>query len=132
TKQGHKDIVFSDTIQPQLRTLENGVRIHANFAYVSNDADGLRQISMTAGRAIHTPSVSIITKTDTHQAHVVALDYYNNIATLDQPLPASLAGRSFEVGVDGQDNSQPRWSNFEALAVQGNQLTWRKGADAGT
>lgn len=132
TKQGDKDLVFSDAVKPELRTLQDGLRVHADFAYVSNDATGLRQISMTAGREIHTPTISITTQAATHQAHVVSLDYYNNVATLDQALPASLTGRFFEVGVDGKNKSQPRWSNFEALAVKGKELTWRKGADAGT
>jgi len=132
TKQGHNDVTFSDVIKPELRTLENGMKVHAGFAFVSQDDKGLRHIAITAGRELHTPALSIAIQAPYHQAKVTKLDYYNNIATLDQPLPASLAGRFFEVGTGKKGASQPRWSNFEVTAIEGNRLTWRKGADAGT
>jgi hypothetical protein len=132
TRLGHQDVTFSDAIKPEPRTLENGMKVHAAFAYISQDAQGLRHIAMTAGRELHTPELSITTEGDYHQAKVVSLDYYNNHATMDKALPAGLAGRFFEVGVNGNSRSQPRWSNFEVTAIEGNKLTWRKGADAGT
>ncbi len=131
-KGGRHDLVFSDATRPQPRVLEDGVRVEGEFAMVSRDAQGLRQASLVGGRRLELPEFALETEASHHEAAVTSLDYLNNTAVLDRPLPDTLAGRFFEVGVDARDGRGARWTNFEVTRVDGPRLQWRKGADGGS
>ncbi len=138
TRAGHRDLVFSDAVAPQPRTLAGGEQIDGSFAYVSHDGAGLRQVCLVGGRELRLPEIRIKPARRAHEAQVLKLDYLNNTATLDRALPAVLAGRFFEVGTEAKDGRGARWSNFQ-IAASGSgraadtgMVEWRKGADGGT
>jgi hypothetical protein len=106
--------------------------VDGSFAYISRDGEGLRQASLVSGRELRLTELTIQPAAVSHQAAVTALDYLNNIATLDCALPSLLTGRFFEVGTPAKEARRARWSNFQASKIEGNTLVWRKGADGGT
>lgn len=132
TRDGHRDIVFSDAADSQPRTVAGDVHIDGSFAYISRDNAGLRQASLVSGRDLRLPELDIKPASASHESTVVGLDYLNNTATLDHALPAVLAGRFFEVGTEAKGVRGARWSNFEVSQIDGDTLVWRKGADGGT
>jgi hypothetical protein len=132
TKNGANDLIFSDAVNPHLRTLKEGVAVDGRFAFVSRDETGLRHANLVGGRRLALPDLVIETDTAEHEARVIGLDYLNNCAMLDRHLPAVLADRFFVAGTPSDGTRGARWSNFEATRIEGDTLIWRKGADGGT
>jgi len=134
TVDGIRDLCFADHTPNEERTLADGTRVQAEFAYVSRDARGLRQACLVAGRFLRTPEVTIRSAAPRWEARVVAVDYAERRATLDASWPAKLLdGHFFEVGAPARGPHLARWTTFEAERVEpvGGQtrLRWRKGAD---
>jgi hypothetical protein len=131
-KNGRRDLVFSDSAKPQSRTLKNDVQVEGSFAFVSYDAGGFREAVIVGGRSLKLPELTVETPASTQEATVKTLDFLNNTATLDRPLSTILSGRFFEVGTSPTRPFLPRRSNFEVSKIDGNTVTWRKGADGGS
>lgn len=136
TLDGVRDINFADMRNAPERTLRDGTRIQGSFAYVSRDADGLRQASLVNGTKLEIPELLIEPERNTWSAKVASIDYRNRTMTLDRPLPDKiLNGNFFEVGLpaDQARHMGAHWTTFKAAQVSGkgtqSTLRWVKGAE---
>jgi len=135
TVDGIHDLCYVDGPASRERTLKDGTRVEADFAYVSRDAKGLRQASITAGRVLDINEAVFRPEATRYEARIIDVDYFGKVATLDRALPAgALDGAFFEVGCPARGIHQERWTTFEAVSVKPTNdgrtmLQWRKGAD---
>jgi hypothetical protein len=101
TKGGRTDLCFADGRPDKERAIEGGVCVAAEAAFLSRDAAGLRQASVTGGRFLKAPDVGIVPACASYAAKIRIVDFAKLRLALDMPLPArSLAGQCFEVGND--------------------------------
>ncbi len=130
TVDGVRDAsLFAHVLPEEPQRLNDNAAALAHYAFVSEDAAGLRQASMVAGRALRAGALTIRVPRSYWEARTVSVDYLQNKAELDAPLPPVLLdGAFFEVGVSAQDGRAARWTSFEAAQVAGRSLTWRKGS----
>ena len=134
TVDGIKDLCFADAASNQLRTLGDGTKVQADFAYLSQDEEGLRHASIVGGTILQSPLITVKAAAARYEATMTDVDYLNKTATLDKPFPAKLLnGLFFEVGLPAQGGHDGHWTNYEAVSVKPDggktTLVWRKGAD---
>jgi hypothetical protein len=133
TKDGLRDLCFADDSSKQVRTLEDGTKVQAEFAYLSRDAQGLRRATLTRGTLLETKEFTLRTAHSDWQAQVTAVNYAAKTATLNGALPTNLSGEFFEVGMPYEKSRLPHFTSYEAAEVkpQGKStlLRWKKGAD---
>jgi len=143
TKNDHADLCFADGRPDKVRRVRSqagDVRIAAEFAYLSRDADGLRQASLTGGTLLRTPEVTLKPAAREYTGKVArvdywkktlwldTVDYWKKTLWLDTPWPA-LSGRPtiFEIGVGNH------WTVYTALEVRpearGARVRLQRGAD---
>ena len=138
TTNGHTDLCFADGRPEKTRTivLDRGflgrpkavVRVAAEYACLSTDAQGLRLAAVTGGRLLEAPGVKIEVADAAYGGSVAAVDYLKRRVTLDGDVPgARFAGKCFEAGNDLHKTS------FEVSKVEHAKgqtiLTLRKGIE---
>lgn len=108
TVNGHTDLCFADgrpEKEREVRGQKSEVRMAAEFAYCSTDADGLRAAMISGGRLLKAPGVTIRPSTPAYTGRVTAVSYLDKTMTLDKAWPAALAASGapvlIEVGVPG-------------------------------
>lgn len=136
TVDGIRDLTFADVRGGPARRLADETAVQADFAYISRDADGLRQVSLVGGKSLQTEELTLTPAVRQWSGRVTKVDYAEKTAVLDNRLPAKLLdGAFFEVGVPARDGHAAHWTTFQAAGVvpaadgKGSTLTWRKGAD---
>ncbi|MBI4027489.1 MAG: hypothetical protein HY360_21060 [Verrucomicrobia bacterium] len=90
TNNGHHDVCFADGRPEKTRELKIENRewkISAEFAYVSVDANGLRQASLTGGTLLKSPDVLLAPAQRERQAKIVKVDYPRRTLWLDAVWP---------------------------------------------
>ena len=95
---GRRDLCFADGQPGEERQIEGDVRVAAEFAFLSRDANGLRQASITGGRLLRAADIEIVPAAAEYRAVVKRVDYRSRRVYLDQPLPPTiLDGQYMEV-----------------------------------
>jgi hypothetical protein len=137
TVDGIRDMTFADVRGGPVRQLADGTSVQADFAYISRDGQGLRQVSLVGGKSLATDELSLTPAVRQWGGHVAKVDYAEKTVVLDAALPGKLlAGSFFEVGTPAHGPHAAHWTSFEAAAVRpaadggsSTLITWRKGAD---
>lgn len=134
TVDGQRDLCFTDEDPSSLKALEDGTRIQAQFAYLSRDAQGFRQVDLVGGKALETAPLKVKPAVAEWKGALTKVDYAAQEATLDSHFPAKvLDGAFFEVGMPQDHRLRERWTSYEAGSVkpqkEGTIVQWRKGAD---
>ena len=99
TVNGRTDLCFADGYPEKKRQMSAaGCQVAGEFAYVSADAQGLRQASLSGGTLLQTPAVTIRAAERQRTAKILSVDYPAKTLRIDAPWPVLLAGRVFEIG----------------------------------
>jgi hypothetical protein len=110
TIDGRNDLCFADGRPEKTRTVESG-KIAGEFAYVSSDAKGLRQASISGGSLLEAQGITIKPARSSYTAKVTRVDYPGRSIWIDTPWPAVIVGQPFEIG------NKLRKSPYTAKAV---------------
>jgi hypothetical protein len=125
---GRTDICFADHEPSQPRAVPAaGLSVTGEFAYLSRDADGLRQAALSGGTALESPQVRLRLLASELTGRITRVDYADKAVWIDQHWPSGAAGRSIELGVPGH-----RTTYTVAAAAPdgaGTRLTLTRGAD---
>ena len=99
TKNGRTDLCFADG-RPEKARKVSGVecRVSGEFGFVSRDAQGLRQATLTGGTLLEAPGIRIAAAKREYTGRVTKVDYLKKTLLLDSPWPAASVGRPFEIG----------------------------------
>ena len=157
TKDGRHDVLIAGPQWPPLMSIlgeirlhispalmEDGTHVSANFAYISRDGKGLRQVTLVGGRNFKMRALSIIPMVPEWAARAVSVDYAKREAVLSRPFPLTNPGftdqkgrpapRAFPSGLlDGAFFAVGGpWTSFQAIKLtqRGDRtvLRWRKDA----
>jgi hypothetical protein len=104
TKGGRTDLCFADGRPEKARRLQaTGYKLQAaaEFAYLSTDAQGLRQASLTGGTLLETSQVRLKLGSREHVGKITKVDYPAKTFWLDAPWPAACSGQVFEIAPPG-------------------------------
>ncbi|MFQ5807988.1 MAG: hypothetical protein ACE5JM_00085 [Armatimonadota bacterium] len=131
TGNGHTDLCFADGRPDKVRTVAlaaGAARVSAEYAYLSVDADGLRQAVLTGGRLLESRDVKIEVQDLSYGGKVTEVDYINRRVTIDGRVPGRrFVGRFFEVGGDFHKTS---YQVSDVAPANGRtMLTLRKGIE---
>jgi hypothetical protein len=125
TKNGLDDLCFADGRPDKIRSLPAGTRIAGDFAYISRDADGVRQATLSGGTLIETPGLTLRVAQRERTGRVTAVDYAKKQIQIDQPWPSTGEGGVFEIGSPERSTSytlsavEPGLGNSALLTVTG-------------
>jgi hypothetical protein len=128
TGNGHTDWLFADGRPGKIRQLDGGVKCAAEYAFISRDADGLRQVVVSHGTLLDTPELALTVLTPQYGGKVVAVDYLKRRATVAGSLPVHLAGQWCEAGGDyhrtsyGLTGAEPGAPNSVAVLDKGLEI----------
>ena len=147
TNNGHTDLLFADGRSERVREIRNPksvIRIAAEYAYVSRDAQSIRQATITGGKHLSIPGLlTLEVETARYEATVTKVSYLNRVVTLKGKIPERLAGHFFEVGnrftktaagfIDASGNNIHKTS-YEVSKIKNKlfgktELTLRKGIE---
>jgi len=109
-----QDTLFHSLKPAILHTLEDGTRVAGEFAFVSEDADGLRLLHLVGGTQLLRGDVAVRCEKPAHEARVEAVDYPRHRLTLSADMPALL--------LDGQVallGNERHWTEFQLGQVGG-------------
>jgi hypothetical protein len=130
TKNGRTDLCFADGRPEKIRQFQIATfksQIAGEFAFISKDADGLRQSTLTGGTLLSTPDITIQVARREYTGTVTKVDYLKKTLWLDTAWPAACAGRSFEIGIPGHRTSYT--SASVAREGKGSRIAVTRGAD---
>jgi len=107
TKNGHTDMLFADGRPEKVREVrgsKSALSVSGEFAYYSTDQDGLRQATLTGGRLLQTPAVTLKLAERERTGKVIQADVAGKTMVIDQvwPTAALLNQSDFEVGTPGR------------------------------
>lgn len=106
-ESGRTDLLFADGRPENTRTIEGGTKVAGEFGFISRDAKGLRQATLTGGTTLELKEISIRPFAAERTATVTAVDFNDRSMTIKRGAAAwpdgqRLAGRTFEIGVPGR------------------------------
>ena len=90
TKQGRTDTLYSSLSPAQTRTIEGGVKVAGEFAFLSEDDKGLAAAHLVGGTELTKGGISIRCDRTAYTATIQSVDYASREMTLDADLPAEL------------------------------------------
>jgi len=114
TSNGHTDVVFADGRPERVRgvRVEGGLKVAGEFAFLSRDARGLRQATLSGGTQLATDELSLRLAAPGHEGVITKVDYLDrNIWVSGLPPLQEFAGQFFEIGND------QHWGTYEVDAV---------------
>lgn len=101
TANGRTDLCFSDGRPDDTRTLPGNVEVAGEFAYLSRDAQGLRQATLTGGTLLKSDQLELRVSRRQYHGQVAKVDYAaRNVHVTGVPALADLAGSVFYMGSD--------------------------------
>lgn len=122
------DVCFADGRPEQARKLANGCEVTGEFAFLSTDANGLRQATLTGGTRLTSPQFTLAVAARERRAGIAKVDYAARKVWLDQPWPgAHVAGQTVEIGTAKHRTSYA--VTAADAAPGGTVLTLDKGMD---
>ena len=99
TTNGRRDLLFSDGAADGVREVAGGVRIKADFAYLSRDSAGVRLAELVGGTELVAPDLEIRVDAPAHEGRITDVNYLKRYIRVDAALPVGrLLGELFEVG----------------------------------
>lgn len=135
TVHGHNDLVFADGL-PEKQRQVGEVKLAAQFATLSQDAQGLRMASITGGTLLDSALVKIKVSTAKHTGTITAVNYLKRQITLDTLWPERSSRLVVEVGGANRMThynltaiNNPTSSASGESSVSGSTLTTLSGAD---
>lgn len=96
TRNGHTDICFAGGRPDKERTVA-GNKMSGEFAYISRDAQGLRQATLVGGKVLQAGDLSVNAAQDKYAAQITAVDYDKRQLTLDRELPMVMVGQQVRI-----------------------------------
>jgi len=133
TTNGHRDVLFADGRPEKRRTLPaaGGLAVSGRYAFLSTDAQGLRQASLVEGRELRVPGrVLLAPATPTYTGKVLRIDHPARTLRLDRRLPTRLLDRSFwDVGNEKHRTSLEVSDVAPDAAGGGSLVRFRKGLE---
>ena len=117
TVNGHSDLCFADGTPGQERQVGDA-RIAAEFAYVSTDALGLRQLTLTGGTVLDTPSGALRLPAAEYRGQIVAVDYRARKVWVDAAWPAGRGDRLLELKTRPADDPAAWATGLTSVARQ--------------
>jgi len=132
TRNGHRDLCFADGRPDKPRKIGE-VEVAAEFAYLSMDAAGLRQASLTGGTLLASPQIRIDPAERERTGNVVKVDYWKKTAWLDRSWPESTRERVVEIGALPESGTEGYTTQYTVTRVRADgeksALTFLRGAD---
>jgi len=109
TVKGNTDVCFADGRPDKVRLVQSAepIQVAAEYAYVSTDAQGLRQAGLTGGSLLETAHVRLKPAVAQRTARVVKTDYLEKTVWIDQVWPAW--------------KGRPRWVEIGTLPGSGSE-----------
>ncbi|MFW6163024.1 MAG: hypothetical protein ACODAJ_09660 [Planctomycetota bacterium] len=130
TTNGHTDVCFADAEPGQMRVIDEvGLQVAGEFAFVSTDAQGLRQATLVGGTALRGPQVRIEADAAGRWARVVKVDYPGKRLWLDGRWPARSRPLAFELGLPDRGHMTTYTALRITPAEGGSVLHLQRGAD---
>lgn len=128
TANGRRDLLFADARPGKLRKVTEGrLEVAGEYAYLSEDDKGLRLVTLSNGRMLRSPEVTIEVDRAEYGGKVKKMNYLRRMVTVEGEVPAYLTGHFFEAGGDFHRTS------YEVAVVQpegkNSVLTLRKGLE---
>lgn len=129
TTNEHTDILYADAWPRRQRRLSGGIKVSAEYAYISTDPDGLRHLCITNGTLLKTSEFFLEVARSSYGGKVTDADYLKRRFTIDGYVPEYFAGHFFEAGGDY------RRTSYEVKTVQPSRekkrtlITLRKGME---
>ncbi len=130
-KSGRVDLLVSDGRPEKSRAITSEsmgrVAVAGEHAFVAQDAQGIRILSLTGGTLLKVGQFEIHASTREYTGTITAVDYLTRQLKLDAPLPGAAAGSIVEIG-----NADRTTSYTLAAAVPSGKnatLTLMEGAD---
>lgn len=87
-KNGRRDIVFADGHPDTIRTIEGGLTVAGEFAFYSQDAQGLRQMHLAGGTRLKQGDIGITVPQPQYSGRVTAAHYADRTFEVGTSLPA--------------------------------------------
>lgn len=116
-KDGRRDMLFADGHPDQVRTVEGGLTVTGEFAFYSEDADGLRQMHLAGGMQLKKGNIGIAVKQREYSGKIGSVNYADRALAINAPLPVgALKG---EVALLGNAD-HPSEFNLEGAAQLAN------------
>lgn len=133
TVNGHRDLCFADGRPDKARRVGN-VRVAAEYAYLSVDAQGLRHASLTGGTVLEAAGLRIRAATRQRLAHIVKADYLEKTIQIDQAWPDSARQQLVEIGTLPESGRQGYVTAYTVIAIKPigpdrAAITFLRGAD---
>jgi hypothetical protein len=99
TVNGRTDLCFADGYPDKTRKVSGGgCHVAGEFAYLSTDAQGVRQAGLSGGTLLQTSGVTLKAAARERTGKVLSVNYAAKTLRIDTPWPALLAGRVLEIG----------------------------------
>jgi len=137
TKNGHEDLCFADGRPEKTRSLSAGrtavATVSGEFAWASNDAEGLRAASLVGGTRLQTPSLLLKAAVAERTGKVVKVDYLEKKLWIDRVWPEQTERRILEIGALPASSGKGYVTGYESVEVrpagEGSEIRMFRGAD---
>ena len=136
TVNGHTDLCFADGRPDKTRVVTTAAGKHqmaGEFAFLSTDAHGLRQVALTGGTLLEGPGVRVALATRERTATITRVDYRAKKFWIDQAWPACSAARPMDVGYTPKTSDNWNRTSVSPVIVKaaegGSEITDQRGAD---
>lgn len=97
TRNGDTDICFSGGRPEKIRTVAGKEKMSGELAYISRDAQGLRQATLVGGQWLQADDFSIRAALDKYAGHILAVNYGKRQVTLERALPPAAVGQEVRI-----------------------------------
>ena len=130
TKNGHRDVIFSDGRPYKMRSFGTGVgnlEVTAEYAFYSTDADGLRLATLTGGTLLQGDTLKLSLPAREIKANIVKVDYAGKSFVTDLPLPPAASGGIISILPPGH----PAAFTIQSIKAEGvgSRVTLTRSAD---
>lgn len=90
-KNGRRDVLFADGRPEKVRQIEGGLTAAGEFAFYSEDAQGMRQMHLVGGTQLKKGSIGVVTKQAEYSGKVVSVNYPDRAIAIDVSIPMGVA-----------------------------------------
>jgi len=129
---GRTDVCFADG-RPEKTRRVGPLEIAGEYAFHSQDAQGLRQTALVGGTLLDAPGVRIETTERERRAEVAEVDYFGKTIRVDARWPASRRPSLLEIGALPENDPGAYTTGYTAEAIEpdgsGTTIRLVRGAD---
>lgn len=112
-KNGRRDVVFADGQPDKTRVIEGGITAAGEFAFYSEDAQGLRQMHLAGGTQLQKGNIGIVAAQAKYSGEITAVNYADRAFLTNAAVPVETV--KDQVTLTG--NAQ-HWTEFNLAAAQ--------------